>query len=82
MEILDESKLGIIRKYWREVCMIALAYTAVFLFRQNAYLHNQIYEMQDKEIGKREDEAKFWRDAFITTAKYNQYLQTNKDTLP
>lgn len=77
--ILDESKLGIIRKYWRELCMIALVYTVVFLFKQQATLNQRIYDMQKEEIRKKEEESNFWRDAFITTSKYNKYMQ-QKDT--
>lgn len=77
-----------VRKYWRELCMIAMAYTIVFLFRRNEVLNSNIQDMLKNEVVKKEKEgvrkdeqAKFWRDAFITTAKFNKYLEKKKDTL-
>lgn len=60
--------------------MIALAYSIVFLFRQNSMLQNQLIANKDEEVKRKEAESEFWRDAFITTAKLNQYLQNKKDT--
>lgn len=59
--------------------MIAGAYTIVFLFRQNAILHDRIDSMYETEMSRRDEETKFWKDAFITTSKYNKYLLI-KDT--
>lgn len=85
---IDEQKLSIIRSYWRELCIIALAYTVVFLFRQQTVLVNKIDTMrqeelkrQETQLQKKQEMADYWREAFITTAKYNKYLQQSKDTL-
>lgn len=75
-----KEDLQAIRHYFVEVCFVILCYVVVILFRQNGELHTRIEKMQTDEINKKEAAAEFWKNAFITTAKYNQYL-TTKDTI-
>lgn len=85
--ILEEKKLELFRKNFKEVVIIAMA--AVIYGQQKIItakdakidvLRQEQNSDLKVEVKEKSDMAKYWRDAFITTAKYNSYL-TAKDTL-
>lgn len=85
---IDEKKLGTIRHYRNEISIMVLSCALVYMFRYVIFLHSKIDTMRVNEIevykkdAERKDEnAKYWREAFITTAQYSKFLQQEKDSI-
>lgn len=82
---LDKDKLATVRTFWKEISITALSITVAYLFNIIIQQNNRIDDLRKEEIQQLKDQAqekaelaKYWRDAFITTAQYNKYLQKNE----
>lgn len=70
---IDEEHLKAIRHYMREICIVVLAYAVVNLY-------HEVMNLRDKSEIEKLEQIKFWKDAYMTTSKFNKYLQT-RDTI-